>query len=158
LQLDYSQAELRVLAYLSKDEFLSEVYTNDRDIHSEMALNVFGPDYTKEDRRTCKEIVFGTMYGSGPGGVADTMSKFSDQVVSIAQAKSFIDKVFSYMPKARNWIQLQRKNADIGADCISIFGRRRHFVITDQSALNHIQNAYINTPIQSAASDFTLFA
>jgi DNA polymerase I-like protein with 3'-5' exonuclease and polymerase domains len=37
------------------------------------------------------------------------------------------------------------------------FGRERHFVITNEG-INHIQNECVNFPVQSVASDFTMFA
>ena len=51
----------------------------------------------------------------------------------------------------------RRKMATRGEPCVTIFGRERHFVLTD-SELNHIQNEYINTPIQGTASDFAMFS
>ena len=103
------------------------------------------------------------MYGSGAKGVADTLMKESaangvTKDISVHEAQQLINKVFSYMPEAKDWIMNRRAMATRGEDCISALGRRRHFVMTSQDALNHIQNEYINTPIQSLASDFTMFA
>lgn len=59
LQMDYSQAELRVLGVLSKDEFLINSYVEDKDLHSNVALKIFGPGFTDEQRTQCKTINFG---------------------------------------------------------------------------------------------------
>lgn len=56
LQLDYSQAELRVLGVLSNDDFLIESYREDKDLHSNVAKKIFGENYTKEQRTQCKTI------------------------------------------------------------------------------------------------------
>lgn len=56
VQLDYSQAELRVLAYLSQDDYLMETYREGKDLHDAMALKIFGPDFTKEQRVAAKTI------------------------------------------------------------------------------------------------------
>lgn len=161
LQLDYSQAELRVLAYLSKDEFMTQLYKDNRDIHSEIATAVYGQDFTSENRSNCKTVVFGTIYGQGASGVAGTINdnaaKDAPQM-SVHEATKLINNVFKYMPQASKWIQDRRQAATRGDDCVSVFGRRRHLVMLDRSTLNHIQNEYINTPVQSAASDITLFA
>lgn len=55
------------------------------------------------------------------------------------------------------YIDAQRKKPLRGEPCTTILGRRRHFVITDEM-LYHVQNEYINTPIQSVASDFTMLS
>jgi len=152
LQLDYSQAEVRVLAYLSGDKFLFKMYQEGRDIHSEMAHIVFGENFTEEERVACKTVIFGSIYGRGPASVAEQIG------CNMSEARALIQKVFDYMPQAKVWIDNRRVMASRGEECINALGRRRHFVITDQSALNHIQNEYINTPVQSLASDFTLLS
>ena len=42
MSADYSQIELRVLAHMSGDEKLREAFIEDRDIHTQTAMNVFG--------------------------------------------------------------------------------------------------------------------
>jgi DNA polymerase I-like protein with 3'-5' exonuclease and polymerase domains len=150
LQLDYSQAELRVLAYLSEDGLMTQLYHDGKDIHSEMAIKVFGKNFTKEERVACKTIIFGAVYGRGPASVAEQLG------CSMDHARSLIRKVFSYMPQAKAWIDNRRVMASRGEECVTVFGRHRHFVLANQEALNHIQNEFINTPIQSVASDITI--
>lgn len=152
VEMDYSQAEIRVLAYLSGDEYLTQIYQDDRDLHGEMATLIFGKGWTDEQRNLCKTIIFGSMYGRGPSSVASQLR------CSMSEARGLIEKVFSFMPAAKEWIQNRRAMATRGEDCITVFGRRRHFVLTSREALNHIQNEYINTPIQATASDLTLFS
>lgn len=61
LQLDYSQAELRVLAMLSGDPALIDIYKSGRDLHDAVADMMFGPDghKDKELRNLAKTINFG---------------------------------------------------------------------------------------------------
>lgn len=151
LQLDYSQAELRVLAMLSGDEWLTQVYLDGKDLHDAVAADMFGPNFDKEQRVMAKTINFGIAYGRGPGSLAQTFKK------SMSEARAIIDKWYKPMPKVKAWIQNRRVMATQGEKCITPFGRERHFVVTNEN-LNHIQNEYINTPIQSIASDFTMFS
>lgn len=153
LQLDYSQAELRVLAMLSEDPALIAIYKSGRDLHDAVADMMFGPDghKDKELRNLAKTINFGIAYGRGAGSIATKFKK------SMREAQEIIDKWFAPMPKVKEFINNRRRMATRGEPCVTIFGRERHFVITD-SELNHIQNEYINTPIQGTASDFTMFS
>lgn len=59
LQLDYSQAELRVLALLSGDPWLIKVYQDGKDLHDAVATDMFGPNFNKEQRVMAKTINFG---------------------------------------------------------------------------------------------------
>ena len=153
LQLDYSQAELRVLAMLSRDPALINIYVSGKDLHDAVADMMFGPGAhkDKELRTLAKTINFGIAYGRGAGSIATTFNK------TMQEAQDIIDKWFKPMPKVREFIMNRRRMASRGEPCVTIFGRERHFVITD-SELHHIQNEYINTPIQGTASDFTMLS
>lgn len=151
VQMDYSQAELRVLALLSRDPYLVSVYVNGKDLHDAVATEMFGPNFDKEQRVMAKTINFGIAYGRGPGSIAQTFKK------SMNEARAIIAKWFKPMPYVKEWIDNRRAMAKRGEACTTIFGRERHFVVTNED-LNHIQNEYINTPIQSIASDFTMFS
>ena len=60
---DLDQAELRVIAAISKETAMSEPILAGRSIHSETAASVFGPDYTTEQRVLAKGLNFGFCYG-----------------------------------------------------------------------------------------------
>ena len=153
LQLDYSQAELRVLAMMSRDPALIEIYRSGQDLHDAISDMMFGPGAhkDKEKRMLAKTINFGIAYGRGPGSIATTFGK------TMAEAREIIERWFKPMPLVREYIYERRRMANRGDPCVTIFGRERHFVITD-AELNHIQNEYINTPIQGTASDFTMLS
>ncbi len=62
---DYSQIELRVLAWLSQDRALLETFENNEDIHMRTARFLFPDvsDITSEQRRIAKTVNFGVIYG-----------------------------------------------------------------------------------------------
>lgn len=67
---DYSQIELRVLAHLSGDENLINVFREGRDIHTQTAAWMFGLEPDKvgaEQRRAAKCLVEGTKVATGRG-------------------------------------------------------------------------------------------
>lgn len=153
LQLDYSQAELRVLAMLSRDPALIDIYVQGKDLHDAVCDMMFGEGShkDKEKRTLAKTINFGIAYGRGAGSIATTFGK------TLQEAQDIINKWFAPMPKVKEYIFERRRMANRGEPCVTIFGRERHFVLTD-AELNHIQNEYINTPIQGTASDFTMLS
>src|SRR6185437_15028884 len=68
LGLDYSQIELRLAAILSGDEKLIDIFRSGRDVHQEVAAQVFSvaPEAVdREMRRRAKVINFGILYGMG---------------------------------------------------------------------------------------------
>lgn len=153
LQLDYSQAELRVLAMLSRDPAFVNIYVTGQDLHDAVADMMFGPGghKDKEQRQLAKGINFGIAYGRGAGSIAKTFKK------TLKEAQDIINRWYAPMPKVKEFIDTQRRKVLKGEPCTTILGRERHFVVTD-AELNHIQNEYINTPIQSTASDFTMLS
>ena len=153
LQLDYSQAELRVLAMLSKDPTLIGIYVSGQDLHDAVCDMMFGPGShkDKELRNLAKTINFGIAYGRGAGSIAMKFGK------TMSEAQAIIDKWFAPMPKVKEFINERRRMANKGEKCVTVLGRERHFIMTD-SERNHIQNEYINTPVQGTASDFTLLS
>jgi DNA polymerase-1 len=62
---DYSQIELRVLAWLSQDRALLETFEKNEDIHSRTAKFLFPEviDISSEQRRIAKTVNFGVIYG-----------------------------------------------------------------------------------------------
>ena len=57
--LDYSQIELRLLAHFSEDPTLINAFKEDKDIHLETAIKIFGENSAKEYRSVAKSINFG---------------------------------------------------------------------------------------------------
>ena len=70
-------------------------------------------------------------------------------------AQAIINDWFRAMPKVEAYIKRQRKAARDGERQQTMFGRVRHYTLNDENGF-HVENEYINTPIQSMASDLTL--
>lgn len=152
VQFDFSQAELRVLAYLSQDEHLIKTYQDGRDLHDSMAEKIFGPDYTKEQRVAAKTINFGIPYGRGPGSMASKMH------MSVQQATQTIRDWYKAAPGAKKYVdQMRRIPYQPGEPFTTVFGRQRHYIITNENR-NHIENEAVNFPISSIASDLTMLS
>ena len=84
---DYSQVELRVLAFYSQDPVMVNAYLNNEDIHSRTSLEVFG-NKEKAFRRLAKIINFGLSYGMAEKGFARQAN------ISIEKATEYLSKFF----------------------------------------------------------------
>lgn len=151
VQLDYSQAELRVLAYLSDDDWLTDVYVKGDDLHDRVATQMFGPDFDKEQRVMAKTINFGIAYGRGAQSLSD---KFG---LSSVEAQKLIDNWFLPMPKVKSYLAESKRKPFKNIPVETVFGRRRSFIITPENRY-HVQNEAMNMPIQSTASDCTMIS
>ena len=86
---DYSQIELRVLAYLSQDKTLLDAFERGEDIHRRTAANLFDAEFEKvthEQRQIGKRINFSILYGLTPYGLAQ------DLKIPFKDAKIYIEK------------------------------------------------------------------
>jgi DNA polymerase-1 len=67
LAVDYSQAELRILAHMADEKVFIKAYNNNEDVHiavaSEVVYDIPKEEVTKEQRTNCKTVNFGLLYG-----------------------------------------------------------------------------------------------
>lgn len=152
LQFDYSQAELRTLAWLSQDEYLRETYREGKDLHDAMALKIFGENFTKEQRVAAKTVNFGIPYGRGPGSMSSKLH------MTYTEAARTIQDWYKAAPGAKKFVDAMRKRPYSKEEpYTTIFGRQRHYIITSENR-NHVENEAVNFPISSIASDLTLLS
>lgn len=149
---DHSQAELRAMGVLSGEPFLKQVYKDDRDLHSEVALAMYGDSYSKEDRVRCKMFNFSWVYGGNEYSFAQ------DSGLPIAKAKQFVRDYERQMPVAVAWKASQLQQARTKGYVSSPFGRRRHFPLIVDSNLDDTRKAAVHMPCASTASDLNLLA
>lgn len=157
IEFDYSQAELRVLAVFSDDDFLKEVYYTGRDLHDEVSKAIF-PGWDKntplgfEQRVRAKFLNFGIAYGRGAKSIHEEFG------MPMAEASAMVREWFRRAPKAAKYIEETRRAPQEGRVLKTPFGRRRRFGLVTRDNLVPIQNEAINFPIQSTASDLTLLS
>lgn len=149
---DYSQAELRVAAALSGDEFLLQVYRDGRDLHSEVSRAMYGPSFTKAQRVLCKMFNFSYLYGGTEHSFAEGAG------LPLSVAKDFVKEYNRVMPRLVQWKDEQFAKARAVGYIDTIFGRRRRFPFISKDTLEEIRKASINMPVQSTASDLNLIS
>ncbi|MCX6117432.1 MAG: DNA polymerase I [Proteobacteria bacterium] len=155
---DYSQVELRLLAHISGDEGLAEAFSTGQDIHTATAMKIFGvtkDQVTADLRSNAKAINFGIIYGMGPQRLA------RDTGVSMAEAKSFIDKYFLGFPKIKSYIEQAKRSAHQLGYSMTITGRKRpipELQSKERAVIVNGENMAVNSPIQGSAADLVKFA
>src|SRR5690625_7747443 len=78
LAFDYSQIELRVLAHNANDQKLISALKEERDIHTQTAMDVFDVETDQVDdllRRQAKAVNFGIVYGISDYGLSQNLKK-----------------------------------------------------------------------------------
>ena len=158
ISADYNQIEMRILADLAEVKELKKAFSNNEDIHSLTASQVFNIDIKKVDqdmRRKAKAINFGIIYGISQYGLAKQIN------VSNHEADEFLNAYFLKFPEIKiymdNTIKFCRKSGYVN----NIFGRRSHFNgINDKNfnVRNFQERAAINAPIQGSASEIMRLA
>ncbi len=149
ISADYSQIELRVLAYMSCEEKLIEAFQNNRDIHTETAAWVFdtSPEFvTPELRRAAKMINFGLLYGMSSFGLAERLN------VSRNEAKEIMKKYFDALPGIEKFLEHTVNTAKANGYSRTLAGRIRR--VNEIPAKGPaLDRALINSPIQGTAAD-----
>jgi DNA polymerase-1 len=149
---DYSQAELRVAAVLAMEPFLLDVYEHDRDLHTEVAVAMYGPGWTKEQRMRTKMFNFSYLYGG---------SEFSfamDAGLPLKIAKDFVHNYNKVMPRLAQFRKDQFAFLDEHGYVESPFGRRRHIEIITKANEDDARKAAVHAPVAGTASDLTLLS
>lgn len=182
---DFSQIELRVLAHVSRDENMIEVYVNDGDIHSKTAHGCFKLDCPVEEvkekyprmRSKAKPVNFGVIYGIGKTSLEENInSNLSDPKdwITKEEAKKLIEGFLNTYPRVKKYIQYCHDKVHKEGKVKTILGRYRHLPdgMLDPYKFKHdkkkMRDAFIrrskaermsqNSPIQGSAADIMAVA
>lgn len=166
---DLATAEMYYAAVLSGDLDLQKVFISGGDFHSSIAKQVFRLPCNVEDvkrlypaeRQAAKAISFGILYGSGPQKVSDTVSKESNTVFSLQDAKEAIDDYFGTYKKLAKWLKDTKAFIETNGFIYTSFGRKRRLknvFSQDKGIASHEVRSGINATIQALASDINLIA
>lgn len=178
MQLDYSQAELRVVAGWSQDKQMLEWFRVGHDIHLATACKKYkisyedaykiysnedDPDFKiwKVRRKQAKTIGFGVLYQQGPNHLKESLST-PDHKATKEEAIEFLDEWFDTFPGIRKFVKKQQKFAEEHGYIVSPFGRKRRLPEArnkrEQGKYAKALRDAVNAPIQGTASDFALFS
>jgi DNA polymerase-1 len=177
LAADYSQIEVKLMAYLSGDPVLIAAINSRKDIHCYTAAEVFGKrlNFTYEDiweatqgldakkhprhkelkklRTNIKVVTFGVPYGAGAKRVA-AMTGMTD-----VEAQEFIDDFFLKFSVLKAWLESLGNLALTFGYTSTPDGRRRFYVMPPTSdpdydgLIAQIRRWAGNHPLQAANAD-----
>ena len=151
---DYSQIELRILAHFSEDESLIETFTEDLDIHTAVASQVFevpAASVTRELRDKAKTINFGIIYGVSPTGLSRRIKG-----MRVKEAAALIDDYKTRFPGIDRFLQQCVQQASDHGYVSTLTGRRRaipEIYATNRSRRSLGERLAINTVVQGSAAD-----
>ena len=150
---DYSQIELRVMAHLSGDENMINVFKEGKDLHAATAATIYKKnidEVTRDERTKSKRANFGIIYGITVFGLAERLD------ISREESKQLIDGFFQTFPKVKDYMDNAIEEARQKGFVETLFGRRRY--LKDINSHNATVRGFaernaINAPIQGTAAD-----
>ncbi|MEK7194567.1 MAG: DNA polymerase [Patescibacteria group bacterium] len=158
LSLDYSQIELRIAAILSEDKKLIEIFKEGIDVHTGVAMRVFGvkaEEVDKAMRTKAKTINFGVLFGMGVNALKVNLK--TDR----KDAQEFYDNYFETFSGLARYLDRVKAETERRGYTETMFGRRRYFSGI-KSPLSFIraqaERMAINAPIQGTEADIVKIA
>ncbi|HVX01169.1 MAG TPA: DNA polymerase, partial [Candidatus Babeliaceae bacterium] len=153
ISADYSQIELRVLAYLSQDSRLRQAFKEKQDIHALTATGLFNVSLdhvSSAQRELAKRINFSILYGLTPYGLS------KDLDIPFKQAKEYIERYLAQYPGVVAWMNSIIEKAKAQGYIETLWGRRRYvpgIYEKNRSLYELARRIAINTVVQGTAAE-----
>ncbi len=150
---DYSQVELRIMAYICNDKQMVDGFKQGLDIHAATSAVLYGvslDEVTQDMRRIAKTVNFGIMYGLGAFGLSQRLN------IPRKEAAEIIDNYIEKYPGIRKYIDLTIESTRKKGYAETLMGRRRHFPqirSENRNLRTAAERGAINMPIQGTAAD-----
>jgi DNA polymerase-1 len=179
LELDYSQAELRVVAEIANEPTMLEWFRTGRNIHVASACrankvedrydeilkitkNEDHPDHVfwTKKKKIAKTINFGILYEQSPMKLKETLEKDGEKV-SVDEAQRYMDNWFKDFPRIKKFIQNQHRMVKAQGYVKTMFGQKRRLPDIYSSHYGKMlaaQRQSSNSPIQGTAAQFGHFS
>ncbi len=150
---DYSQIELRLMAFLAHEPALIEAYQRGDDVHRVTAAAVAGipvEQVTKAQRERAKATNFGIMYGLSAFGLSEQVD------MPVDEARAFIDAYFARYPEVKLFREKLIADALQEGYVTTVFGRRRAVPELRAAAFRERslgERLAVNSVLQGSAAD-----
>ena len=164
LDLDYSQVELRVAAFISRSQPMIEAFQRGDDLHRLLAAKIAGKapeDVTSLERKRAKAGNFGLLYGMSPGGFQSYAATAYDVSLTLAEAQAVHSAFFEMWDGMRQWHQRAKRRAYERGYVTSPIGRTQWLSdLYSKSSFksSHAERNALNSPVQGFGSDLMQMA
>ena len=155
---DYSQIELRVAAFVAKEEAMLAAFRSGQDIHALTAGKLSGKPTEKvgdDERKLAKAVNFGLLYGMSARGLAEYGRISFGLALGEKEAREFRQKFFQAYPALERWHQEARQAAEDPKvmEVRTLDGRRR-WLPPPGGRMDWVRfTALVNTPVQGSCGD-----
>lgn len=164
LDLDYSQVELRVAAFISRSQPMIEAFQRGDDLHRLLAAKIAGKapeDVTSLERKRAKAGNFGLLYGMSPGGFQSYAATAYDVSLTLAEAQAVHSAFFEMWDGMRQWHERAKRRAYERGYVTSPIGRTQWLSdLYSKSSFksSHAERNALNSPVQGFGSDLMQMA
>jgi|GEM_PF-1528216 len=164
LDLDYSQVELRVAAFISRSQPMIEAFQRGDDLHRLLAAKIAGKapeDVTSLERKRAKAGNFGLLYGMSPGGFQSYAATAYDVSLTLAEAQAVHSAFFEMWDGMRQWHEKAKRRAYERGYVTSPIGRTQWLSdLYSKSSFkaSHAERNALNSPVQGFGSDLMQMA
>ena len=164
LDLDYSQVELRVAAFVSRSAPMIEAFQRGDDLHRLLAAKIAGKapeDVTSLERKRAKAGNFGLLYGMSPGGFQSYAATAYDVSLTLAEAQAVHSAFFEMWDGMRQWHERAKRRAYERGYVTSPIGRTQWLSdLYSKSSFksSHAERNALNSPVQGFGSDLMQMA
>lgn len=165
VEIDYSQAELRIAAIMSGDETMKRIYQTGGDIHTHTYEMITGEKVSddkyikKEQRKKAKAVNFGFVYGMGWRKFKIYARDNYGVDLTDKEAEQWRERFFQAYHSLPKWHSKQRRIVQSMGQVRSPIGRLRRLpdiYSTDKSKKAEAERQSINSPVQGFGSDLTI--
>lgn len=160
VDLDYSQIELRVAAFLSRSVPMMQAYHDGRDLHKMIAAKVVSrplDEITKEQRQQGKAANFGLLYGQSAFGFRHYAADVYDVYLTEEQSVNFYNGFFDLWTGLREWHADTLNTVHTTGQVVSPLGRVRRLPgiwDSNEGTVGRSEKQALNAAVQGMASDF----
>jgi DNA polymerase-1 len=161
---DYSGIEMRVMAHMSKDPLMCQVFKEGRDLHGETASRIFGKPVDQVDKMTerypAKSMGFLIIYGGGASTLQDNLKEVGLDW-DFQTCDDLINEWLKVYKGVARFMQAQKEYARRHGYVKTMHGRIRYLpgIWSDiTSVQREAQRMAINHPIQGTAQEIIKIA
>ena len=162
--VDMSQAELRVLTWMAKEELTRDIFNDPtRDVLVELCQMMFpalmeGLSFGEVKKHPMRVMVKGAVYGLAYGRTAAGLAADKSLNMDMREATRVMRSLEKTIPGIIAFLEDVADRACRGEALVSPFGRHRRFHLVTRQNMHDVRNEAKSFPAQTTASDIVLEA